>query len=259
VVAARVALVLLAAAALAGGWQLGRDRDAASGSPAGHYACPMHPAAVSATSAGACPICRMALKPLGAARERAAIADSELGTLTTIRVTREVSAPSWVDGARAGSALFYGDELALLAPDELALVYLVGAATPIRVRLDDAPAIKWDGATWRRRWRVVAGERARGAVGGELARGAVGWLTLPRRDRPAHVLPYGSVLSSPAGPYVLVVDGRVVVPRAIVTGRALFDFVTVVGGLGGAERVVTRDAVWRDAERRLAAATEAAP
>jgi hypothetical protein len=73
------------------------------------------------------------------------------------------------------------------------------------------------------------------------------------------VLPAAAVLSSPAGPYALVVVGDAVAARPIVTGRAFVDFVPVIAGLAADERVIVRGAALFDAQRRLAVAAEMRP
>jgi hypothetical protein len=249
VLAARVVALVAALAALAVAWR----RDA----PAGRaYVCPMHPEA-RAPAPGVCAICRMALR--AAPPARAAIPDEAVGTPLMLTVAREVSAPAWRDGDGV-VALLYGDELALLAPGETAQLHLGRRA--LALRRDDTPPRPWDQATFTTRWRPVkrgrdgddsvGGRHGDASVGGRDGDDNVGWLELARRTRATLVVPYSAVIASPAGPYVLVVAGQTLSPRPIVTGRTLFDFITVLGGVTPKERLIVRDAVFFDHQRRLA-------
>jgi hypothetical protein len=228
VVAAR--LGVLAAAAVALLLALGLPRRRALTPPA----CPLHAATTMTTASAAA----------------ATVPDDAVAMPTTMTLARQLIAPAWQTDAHTLSALLYTDELALLAPNEPGRLSWRHGPT-VAVRRDAAPPVRWDDATWRVRFRVVDGAR--------LPPGAVGWLTMAPRVRPLTVLPYAAVLRSPAGPYVLVVDGGAIAARPIVTGRALFDFASVLAGVGADERIIVRDAALFDAERRLAAATETTP
>jgi hypothetical protein len=234
VLAARVVALVGALGAL--GWALGSG---ARGDPApGVYVCPMHPQA-RAPSPGRCAICRMALR--APAPPTPAIRDDVVGTPLPLTVAREVRAPAWRDGDGV-TALLYADEVALLAPHETARVHL--GRRVLRVRRDDTPPRRWDDATFHTRWQLL-----------ETARpddGDVGALELAPRTRPALVVPYSAVIAAPAGPFVLIVDGNALLPRPIVTGRALYDFITVLDGVGPTEHLIVRDAIAFDQQRRLA-------
>jgi hypothetical protein len=237
--AARVVGLLVALAALGWALRLGARRDSDDGAPArGDYVCPMHPEA-RAPAPGACAICGMARRPPRPAE--AALPDEVVGTPLELTAVREVRAPAWRDGADRVAALLFADEVALLAPGQTAQLRL--GRRSLEVRRDDTPPRRWDDATFSTSWRLV--DRALGADG------AVGALELPRRTQLVRVVPYAAVIASPAGPYVLVVDGHAPSPRPIVTGRTLFDFVTVLGGVGAKERLIVRDAYAYDRQRRL--------
>jgi multidrug efflux pump subunit AcrA (membrane-fusion protein) len=67
------------------------------------------------------------------------------------------------------------------------------------------------------------------------------------------VIPAGAVLESPEGPYVLVIGGdrRSASKRPISVGRTVTGLAAVVGGLALHEQVVSANAFFWDAERRL--------
>jgi hypothetical protein len=255
--AVRVVALLVALAALGWALRLGARRDPSPAAVHDGYVCPMHPDARAAMP-GVCAICRM---PLRAAPAEAAIPDDVIGAPLELAVAREVDAPAWRDGDRV-AALLYADELALLGPGETAWLRL--GRQSFTVRRDGSPPRRWDDATFYTTWRLVDGQRASSSAQprsrplaslAERARagdGTVGSLELARRTRPVLVVPYAAVIASPAGPYVLVVDGRAITPRPIVTGRTLFDYVSVLGGVAAEERLIVRDAIAFDHQLRLA-------
>jgi hypothetical protein len=67
------------------------------------------------------------------------------------------------------------------------------------------------------------------------------------------VIPAGAVLESPEGPYVLVIgqDQRGASKRPVSIGRTVTGLAAVVGGLALREQVVSANAFFWDAERRL--------
>jgi multidrug efflux pump subunit AcrA (membrane-fusion protein) len=75
----------------------------------------------------------------------------------------------------------------------------------------------------------------------------------PARPRHIQVIPAGAVLESPDGPYVLVIaPGRGTASKRFVDiGRTVSGLAAVVGGLDLREQVVSANAFFWDAERRL--------
>jgi hypothetical protein len=214
----------------------------------------MHPE-VRAASGAPCPLCGMALVPRHprARSDGPLVPEEAIGQATTMGVSQEIAAPAWVEdgqGERAISALMYNDELATLSPADTAMFRASpGPARrmgpPVRVgRLADRPRA-WDQATSRVRWRVLDGTRLPG--------GETGWLEIAARDREVTVVPYQAIVPSPEGPAALVVstDRRTIARRPLTTGRVVFDFATVIGGLGPGDRLVTEGALLHEAERRL--------
>jgi hypothetical protein len=242
VLAARV--VALVAALTALGWAVrvaGRAPEDAR-----HYACPMHPE-VRAPAPGVCAICRMALVAPSA---EVPVPDEVVGTPLTLTVAPEVRAPAWHEGDRV-AALLYADEVSRLEPGQTAQLHL-GRQTLV-VRRDATPPRRWDDASFRTSWQVEPRAHQPRRLPATVRDGdSVGTLELAPQKRRVLVVPYAAVIASPAGPYVLVVAGKSLVPRAIVTGGTLFDYVTVLGGLAPDERIIIRDAIAFAHQRRLA-------
>jgi hypothetical protein len=86
-----------------------------------------------------------------------------------------------------------------------------------------------------------------------VSAGTVGWLKFARRPRPMLVIPAGGVLEDSEGPYVLVVSAAdgMAKRRAIEVGRTTTGVAAVLSGLVLREQVVSVNAFFWDAERRL--------
>jgi hypothetical protein len=216
-IALRVLLLLAAGAAVAAAGWLGRR-------PSGEVlTCPMHPAV---RGRDRCPLCGMALRRPEQAPAR--VPEEALVRLAEISLADDIVAPAWVEGGEV-VALLYDDEIRALAPDQPATF------RGVSVRRVGQPRA-WDQSTAQVRWRGTG-------VAGH------GWLQVKAGARAVAVLPQGAVVGD--GVLVVSADRRTVTPRAIVTGRTVYDFVTVVSGLGAGEDVVGSSAALYEAERRL--------
>ncbi len=264
VLAARLLLLAGAAAAVAGSVWI---RLRADGHPpaAAAYVCPMHPE-VKTARPGACPICRMALEPAAprspSARLRAQMSD--LAAVENVRKhnvvdfvrrqtplfnAREMRGPAWADADGLVTAVFYRDQIAAMASDEIGR--FSATRDPARawpVRRADLSVTPWDSATATVRFRARPSAAA-------PPPGSAGWLELARRPREMLTVPAAAVVQSPEGPYVLVAAGGLTVQkRPIEIGETFFKqgFAVVLSGLQANERVVSRATFFFDADRRLA-------
>jgi hypothetical protein len=244
----RVALLLAALAAVAGGLLIGRRSAPVPAAADAPYLCPMH-REVRAGAPGSCPICGMALE------RREAAAPGEPPELTPYGVRtvlaragmREIRAPARADGARVVIALVRRDELAALASDEHGSFEPAGAGTaPVAVeRRRDAPR-PWDDDTVE-----LSFDLDRGAP--NLAPGVAGSVAFaPRRQRIA-VVPETALLQAPEGPFLLVAShgDRVFTWRKVSIGRVTLGNVPIVDGVAAGERIATRRISFLEAERRL--------
>ncbi len=285
----RIGLLALAAAVVAVALVAARRHDQATRPATGAsaaFVCPMH-AEMSSGSAGECPICGMALVKAGAVvHDTAAVNPSEeaasgedtiaaaqllskaAGGLASNLVgyypspvrqhvlRYEIYAPAWVEHDNLVIAQLYDDQLPTLEPDERAsfaptasLSADTAAARDVRRVADtaaQAPWQPWDRSTSLVRFTVEAGASP-------LPAGTVGWVKFARRPRQMMVIPAGAVLESPEGPYVLVLsraDGAAK-RRAIEVGRITTGVAAVLSGLNLREQVVSVNAFFWDAERRL--------
>jgi hypothetical protein len=260
---ARLVLLLLAAAAAASGLILGRRHDHPAIGSAVRFVCPMHPEVASGAPAD-CPICGMALQRAGrntppagddplpatelfSAREQPASAPRYSTDIVRHRVLRqELDAPAWVQSRQVVAALLYRDELPSLTPEEPAAFFPADAPPEgVAVRAAAEAPSPWDRSTSVVRFRVedpVA-----------LRAGAAGWLKLARKPRQILVVPSAAVLQSAEGPYVLVMstDGQSYGRRLIEVGKVLSGFTAVVSGVQAGQQVVSINAFFVDAERRL--------
>ena len=234
------------------------------------YACPMH-AEVRSPAPGECPICRMALEPIGfvpgaAKRYLEAAGTVDLRAIDNVKrhniidfvrkhallpVLRELRGPAWIEDDGAVSAIFYNDQIEAMEPDEPG-TFLLGDASGTTVavrRTDDAPAF-WDRSTSRIRFRNGAGS-------GRLAAGQVGWLEVAPRPRQVLTVSASAVIQSPEGPYVLAWSGHdyTFVKRPIEIGEtfAKHGLAVVLAGLQPNDRVIARATFFVDADRRLGA------
>jgi Heavy metal binding domain len=266
VVALRALIVALAAAAVVVAAVATRAADPEAGQ---RFVCPMHSEASSATP-GDCPICGMALAPIGAARvaapdprgpeavplaalrssdEAAQMLRLSIGQARRNTLPGEIYAPAYVTGDGAITAQLYRDELASLASDERAS--FVPAQAPdavIAIRRDPAPPEARDAIAWTR-FRVEPGAAAPPA-------GQIGWVKLAYQIRAMLVVRSTAVLRSADGPYVLVFSaGRgTLARRSVELGKEYAGMIAIVAGLRDKEFVVMANTAAFDAERRLQAA-----
>jgi hypothetical protein len=271
VVVLRVTLLVLAAGVAVLGVLLGQRRDRAAAPGGGQYVCPMH-LEVTAGAPRECPICRMALvkrselKIEGVADgEEDAIAASSLlsnaasGVARTLvgfnpsparrHVQRQESlAPAWMESAGVVAALVYDDLLPSFGPREHATFYPTSLPNSGQDAWRTAePPAKWDGSM-----SIVQFALAEGAQG---RAGAAGWLKLDPKARESLVVPAMSVLQSSEGPYVLVFNAArgTATKRAVAIGKVFSGMAAVLSGLSPRELVVSMNAFFWDAERKLSA------
>jgi len=173
IVAFRVLLLLLAAGALVAAAVI-TVRDHTGGDSGTRYACPMHPD-VRAAARGECPICGMALEPVGhdapmPSREAPGMAD--VAAVENVRKhniidfvrkrsllfsDRELRGPAWVERDGTITAVFYRDQVAALRADEPGSFTLTQAPdTTVAVRRTADPEVRWDQSTSRLRFRPDA-------------------------------------------------------------------------------------------------------
>ena len=281
-------LLVLALGAVAAGFWLGRHRDRALAAQGATYICPMHPD-ITAAAPAECPICGMALVKAGTVpREGAGSNEAERGgegedaiaaeqmltkaaggkatsllTYNAAPVRRRTSqqeplAPAWIEGESA-TVLLYKDEVGTLAADERAAFYATSAPDEaVTVRYRGEPAIPWDRATAMVRFDVeqpFVGKTDGSPAAAATARATPGWVKLARKAREAVVVPATSVLQSTDGPYVLVFSAErgSASKRPVEIGKTFSGLAAVVSGVSGRELVVSMNAFFWDAERRLQA------
>lgn len=262
ILASRLLLLLCALGAAAAGARIVLREPAGAVSGA-RYVCPMHPE-VRTGAPGQCPICRMALEPAGrdlaASAGRAAVVDTTaVQNVRRHRImdfvrkrallfeVRELRGPAWAETDGTVSALFYDDQIAVIAPGDRASFTPTdapGSAAGLRRTAD--PPVRWDDSTSRIRFRVDG--RA-----SPLPAGRVGWLELPRKPRDVVAVPVSAIVNSPEGPYVLAATGDGFEKRRIEIGETFMKqgFAVVRSGLRPQDRVVARATFFLDADRRL--------
>ena len=223
---------------------------------------------------GDCPICGMTLVRAGTVVRDSALAEDALGdgaiaaaqllasgvggvapnlvgyypSPLRLHVVRyETYAPAWLETDSALAVLVYRDQLAALEPDE-SVTFSPGADPRRKMDAHFAPG---DPAPWDRSLVVVRFALEAPATG--VAAGTVGWVRFPARPRRIEVVPAGAVLEAREGPYVLVVSPArgTATKRPIEIGRIVTGLGSVLSGLEPRELVVSVNAFFWDAERRL--------
>jgi hypothetical protein len=265
IIALRLLLLILAATAVVVAGVIA-VRGRGEGSSSVHYACPMHPE-VRATAPGSCPICQMALEPVGrgpaTGKGHAAMAMSDMTAVDNVRKhkiidfvrvrsllpnLREIRGAARVDDDHQISAVLYDDQIDSLAPDEPgAFVPTASPQTTIAVTRIAGPPVRWDRSTSVIRFRADATAAA-------LSSGEVGWLKLASKPRAVLGVPVSAVLQSPEGPYVLAwKPGGQFEKRPIEIGETFSrqGFAIVLSGLRASDRVVSRATFFLDADRRM--------
>jgi hypothetical protein len=262
---------VLAAVAIAFGGRGGGDSGV-------RYSCPMH-AEVRTAAPGECPICRMALEPVGRVPGAGAMAHRAMpgiGDLTAVENVRrhriicfprrrslpasirELRGPAFTDGERVLDAIFYNDQIASLAADQRGTFSLGRApATTFPVQRTADPTVPWDRSTSRVRFRLDAAAPADAKAA--LVPGVVGWIEIEGKARDVLTVPAAAILQSPAGPYVLAwAGGGQFDKRPIEIGETFLKqgFAVVLSGLQPQDRVVSKAAFFLDADRRLGEGAE---
>ena len=271
IVVSRILLLLLAAGALVVAVVI-TVQDPMRGDARARYACPMHPE-VRAPQPGECPICGMALEPLGldsgaSSRPHRAIPGMvDLAAVENVRRhnivdfvrkrslllnERELRGPAWVESDGVITAVLYNEQIDALTADEpgsFSLTQMPKVTFAVHRTAD--PAVRWDQSTSRIRFRPDSNRSPRAGIA--LQPGQVGWLEVAPRPRQVLTVPASAVLQSPDGPYVLAsVGGFRFEKRRIEIGETFLKegFAVVLSGLRANERVVARATFFLDADRR---------
>jgi hypothetical protein len=233
----------------------------------------MHPE-VRTAGPGECPICRMALEPIGRAAGAGAMPRGDMPGMPDmtavdnvrkhriIGVLRRRSLPASIRELRGAAsvgadgrleAVFYNDQIASLGADERGTFALAATpATAFAVRRTADPTIPWDRSTSHVYFRLDP--TAPTGKASPLVPGQIGWIELERKARDVLTVPSSAILQSPEGPYVLAwTGGGRFEKRPIEIGETFLKqgFAVVLSGLQPHERVVSRAAFFLDADRRL--------
>ena len=268
---------MLAAGIAVLGVLLTRHRGPTAAGSDGAFVCPMH-LDVTSAAAGTCPICGMALVkarslPRDSAGQKREDGASEDGIAIAQILSRSASgvadnlvgyypaalrdhffryeayAPAWLQTDTDVAVLLYRDQLPALDPAEVVMFSpTMRPETTVELSLDPGRVEPWDASLSLVHFHLdAAGHRP------ETPRGSVGWVKFPARPRHMQVIPAGAVLESPDGPYVLVIGGdrRSASKRPISVGRTVTGLAAVVDGLALHEQVVSANAFFWEAERRL--------
>jgi hypothetical protein len=275
IVVFRLLLLTLALGAVAAAIAVSRSASSPD-DPGPRYACPMHPEVRSGTPSP-CPICGMALEPVGRGAaatppgmaERMGMADltaveniKKHKIIDFVRMrallvdVRELRGPAWIEDDGQLSAIFYTDQIAALPAGETGWLTLAQTPqTPLAVRRTAAPAVVWDQSTSRIQFRMDGRiDRRDGAAPPAPRPGQVGWIEVARKVRDVLTVPATAVLQSPEGPYVLAArDGNRFQKQPIEIGETFLKqgFAVVLSGLRVRDRVVSRATFFVDADRRL--------
>ena len=238
------------------------------------FLCPMH-LEVTSDGPGQCPICGMALVNVGSfIRDSASAGEDALpqGTVAAAQLLSrgaggiapnligyypspvrqhvlryEVFASAWVEANLGLAVLVYRDQVPTLEPGERALFSPTAAPdTELEVHLGSGPTEPWDRSMSLVRFTLSDAPPS-------LQPGTVGWVKFAPRPRLMQVIPAGAILQAAEGPYVLVVSRAqgTVTKRPIELGRIVTGLGAVLSGLELHEMVVSVNAFFWDAERRL--------
>jgi hypothetical protein len=222
----------------------------------------MHPE-VNSQHGGDCPVCGMALEALqtaASAPDTAASAADSAASRSSVKpvvqhvFSQAIEAPAWLDEKGQVQALFYNDELPVLADEEPFARFGGRGERQLTLSRTSEPPEPWDEATSRVAFQLRDAAKAPPVH-------SVGRVVLPAGRRSALVVPEDALLALDNGPYVLVRDAEAqgFEPRRLGIGKTQYDMVTVANGLVGHEPVVVRNAFVLDAERRLRAGLGSMP
>ena len=165
-------------------------------------------------------------------------------------MAREMRAPAWADTREVGQALFYRDEIALLARRRRRCFSRVHEhrgrkACGHQGRTHRRGAQPWDDASALIRFRIISKA--------PLRPDQTGWVKFPTKVRSVPAVRASAVIQSPTGPYVLLVskDKQTFTKRPIQIGSILYQHAAVLSGLEVGERIATLNTFGLDAERRF--------
>jgi hypothetical protein len=272
IVAARLALLLVAAVAVLAGGSIAL-RDAGNVVAGARYECPMHPE-VRSGKPGQCPICAMALElkvdrsgpssmpgpPPGMADLTAVENVRKHKVLDFVRFralpveVRELRGAAWVEPDRTVSAVFYKDQAYVITAGDLATFSPTQTPeTSVALRLASAPLTDWDSACALLHFELK--ETTPNQQAPALTPGQVGSLQVERKPRNVLAVSANAVLQSPEGPYVLRALGGFKFEKQRIEIAETFakqGIAVVLSGLQPQDRVVARASFFLDADRRLA-------
>jgi hypothetical protein len=245
VVLARLALLLVAAGAVAGGMLLSRRPSSLQAPEDAPYVCPMHWKVRSATP-GSCPICGMALERRETVGRRPEVPSYNVWVMRPHAITLSIRAPARLDGDRGVTVLLHRDEMAALAADEEATFEPTGGGAPLTVRRRGTPPRPWDDDTFE-----VSFDAGGGAA--VPPPGTAGWAVFAPRREQIVVVPETALVPSSDGAYVMVASrgDRTFTRRKVSTGKVTIGNVPIVDGLAAGERIATRRTLILEAARHL--------
>lgn len=265
VIVARFLLLFAAAAALISGVVHARSHDRAAVASTERYVCPMHPEAAS-PAPGDCPICNMALVPVGVKEHASASTPGSRAIVATVEarvVARQVRAPAWVGADGDGTALLYSDDLLGLGAEEPARFFGEKAPNmPVLAHVVTAEQARVDSSIVKVRFRLAAPQAQEASPRATVSEGS---LQIDPRARKLLLVPTSAVLYSANGPYVLAAcaESEEFTKRPVEVGRILDSgyvgaragrqegATVILSGLREGEKVIAGRAFFLDVERRL--------